>query len=245
MKPTFHCSECQNALTWGEKFCGNCGRPVEWPTEAPDRKSAQPSRREKKETRAEVKPAAASWKMMVGFALFLVAGVIILELATGTKNIPVASVPQAQQQPASPAANMQAMGKLNELEQIANASPNDLKARLDVANFAHDNRFYDKAIESYKIYLEKKPNDPDALVDIGICYNDEGNLEEARKYMEKALKVSPKHLLAHFNLGIVSLRGGDLKGANDWFKKVVAISPNSEIGQRAQQLLSEHLNAGQ
>ena len=242
MKPTFLCSECQHELAWGDQFCGSCGRPVEWPTEAPGRKSPQPSRREKKESRQEAKPAAASWKMMVGFALFLVAGVIILELVTGTKNIPVASAPP---QESGASANMQAMSKLTELEQIVNANPNDLKARLDVANFAHDNRFYDKAIENYKTYLEKKPDDPDALVDLGICYNDEGNLVEARKYMERALKSSPKHLMAHYNLGIVSLRGGDLNGANEWFKKVVAISPESEIGQRAQQLLKEHLNAGQ
>lgn len=181
--------------------------------------------------------------MMVGFALFLVVGVVVLELLTGPKSLPVTSAPQQEVGGAS--ANMQAMTRLNELEQIANANPNDMKARLDAANFAHDNRFYDKAIEHYKTYLVKKPNDPDALVDLGICYNDEGNLEEARKYMEQALKSSPKHLLGHFNLGIVSLRQGDLKGANVWFTKVVAISPNSEIGQRAQQLLKEHLSAGQ
>ena len=242
MKPTFLCSECRHELTWGEKFCGSCGRPVEWPTETPGRKTAEPSKRERKEQRSEGKPAAASWKLMVGFALFLVGGVIVLELLTGTKNVPVATAPQ--QQPGT-SANMEAMSRLNELEQLANSNPNDLKARLDVANFAHDNRFYDKAIEHYKLYLEKKPDDPDALVDLGICYNDEGSLEEAKKYMQRALKSSPKHLLAHFNLGIVSLRGGDLKGANEWFEKVVAISPNSEVGQRAQQLLKEHLNAGQ
>lgn len=242
MKPTFSCSECQHELAWGDQFCGSCGIPVEWPTGAVERKSSQPSRREKKQQRSDGKPAAASWKMMVGFALFLVAGVVALELLTGPKSLPVASAPQ---QEVGASANMQAMTRLNELEQVANASPNDLKARLAVANFAHDNRFYDKAIEHYKTYLEKKPNDPDALVDLGICYNDEGNLTEARKYMEQALKSSPKHLLGHFNLGIVSLRQGDLKGANDWFTKVVAISPNSEIGQRAQQLLKEHLSAGQ
>ncbi len=242
MKPTIHCSECQQELSWGDQYCGNCGKQVEWPEET-RAQAGKPPREKKGGRKIEKSPAAASWKAMLAVAVFIVAGVIILELLTGgTRNVPTGSTPPAQ---AGTGANMEAMNKLNELEQAANANPGDLKARLTVANFAHDSRFYEKAIQHYKLYLEKKPDDPDALVDLGICFNDLGNLDEARKYMEQALKGAPKHLLAHFNLGIVSLRSGDMKAANDWFKKTVALSPNSEIGQRAQQLLNDHLNAGQ
>lgn len=242
MKPTIQCSECQHELAWGDQFCGSCGLPIEWPSGAPAQKTPYQPRPGKKDRRQAEKSAVTSWKMMVAVAAFLVVGVISLELLTGTKNVPVGS--PAPTQPGS-SANMEAMNKLTELEQSANANPADLQARLTVANYAHDNRFFDKAIENYKIYLVKKPDDPDALVDLGICYNDLGNLDDARSYMERAVKVSPKHLLGHFNLGIVNLRAGDLKAANDWFKKTVALSPNSEIGQRAQQLLNEHLNTGQ
>jgi hypothetical protein len=31
-----------------------------------------------------------------------------------------------------------------------------------------------------------------------------------------------------------------MKESNDWFRKTVALAPNSEVGKRAQQLLSQH-----
>ena len=247
MKPSFRCSECQHELFWGEQYCGNCGRPIEWPDGTQGKGESQPRKpaheKRSKPDKSEHKAApAASWKMMLGFALILIAGVVALELLTETKNIPAGAAASPQSEPS---ANMQAMSRLTELEQIAAANPKNPKALVQVANFAHDNHFYDKAIDYYKQYLAKEPGDPDALVDLGICYNDLGNLEEARTAMEKALKFSPKHLLAHFNLGIVALRSGDMKGALDWFKKTAALSPNSEIGRRAQELITQHLNTAQ
>lgn len=242
MKPSYRCSECQHELSWGDQYCGNCGRPIDWPAEG-SRKPQGDGKRSRAERPEKKSPPAASWKLMLGFALFLVAGVVVLELLTETKNIPAGAPTPTQS--ADPSANMQAMNQLGELEQIAKANPGTPKALLQVANFAHDNHFYDKAVDYYKQYLAKEPKDADALVDLGICYNDLGNLDEARASMEQALKYSPKHVLAHFNLGIVSLRSGDMKGALEWFKQTVALSPNSEIGKRAQELITQHLNAGQ
>lgn len=241
MKPTFHCSECEYELSWGDQYCGNCGRPVEWPAAVPSGKSHGEPRRPKAEREKKAAPAV-SWKMMLGFAVFLIAGVVALEMLTETKNIPTGT---SAASPAGASANMQAMNRLTELEQTASANPGNPQALLMVANFAHDNKFYDKAIDYYKQYLAAKPKDSDALVDLGICYNDLGNLDQARSSMEEALKYSPNHLLAHFNLGIVALRSGDMKSSLEWFKKTVAISPNSEIGKRAQELITQHLNAGQ
>ncbi len=175
---------------------------------------------------------------MAGFAVFLVGGVIVLEMLTGTRTVPVQPAQQLQQGGAG--ANMEAVKHLNELESQVSANPNDAAQRLHLANFAHDNRFYDKAIEHYRKYLESNPKDPDALVDLGICYNDIGNFTEARSFMMKALEVSPKHLLAHFNLGIVNLKAGDIEQSNEWFKKTSALSPDSEIGKRAKALLEQH-----
>jgi len=175
---------------------------------------------------------------MAGFAVFLVGGVIVLELLTGTGTVPVQPAQPVQQE--GMGANMEAMQHLNELEAQVSANPNDAAQRLHLANFAHDNRFYDKAIEHYHKYLEKNPKDPDALVDLGICYNDIGRFTEAQSFMMKALEISPKHLLAHFNLGIVNLKAGDIEQSNEWFKKTAALSPDSEVGKRAQSLLEQH-----
>jgi cytochrome c-type biogenesis protein CcmH/NrfG len=236
MKPIFLCSECRNEIRWGEKFCGSCGRPVEWPSGKTEASEQKRSVKEEKQKTRSASPPAVSWKMMVGFAVFLVGGVIVLELLTGTKTVPVQ--PAQMSQPAG--ANMEAMNHLRELEQQVSANPSDTKLRLHLANFAHDNRFYDKAIEQYRKYLESEPRDPDALVDLGICYNDVGNLDEAKIWMKKALENSPKHVLAHFNLGIVHLKAGEVEQANEWFRKTVQLDPNSEVGKRAQSLLEQH-----
>lgn len=234
MKPIILCSECRNEVRWGEKYCGSCGRPVEWP-DGPATGAPRRAKEEQKKSRPAPAPAV-SWKLMVGFAVFLVGGVVVLELLTGTKNLPVQpSLPPQQQ-----GANMEAMNHLNELEQQVSANPKDAKRRLHLANFAHDNRFFDKAIEHYRRYLELEPRDADALVDLGICYNDVGNLGEAKVWMRKALEVSPKHVLAHFNLGIVHLKAGEIEQSNEWFRKTADLDPNSEVGKRAKSLLEQH-----
>lgn len=236
MKPILLCSECRTELQWGEKFCSSCGRPVELPSQRDSKR--QPSEPKSEKSRPQ-SPPALSWKMMAGFAVFLVGGVIVLELLTGTGTVPVQSTQPPVQQGAA-GANMEAMEHLTELEAQVSANPGDAAQRLHLANFAHDNRFYDKAIEHYRKYLETNPKDTDALVDLGICYNDIGNFAEARSQMMKALELSPKHLLAHFNLGIVSLKSGDIEKSNEWFKKTLALSPDSEVGKRAKSLLEQH-----
>lgn len=236
MKPRILCSECQTQLSWGDRFCGKCGAKVEWPSESEGgRGNLHPERRTVKDSpKRSAQPA--SWKLIGGLAVFLIGGVVVLELVTGKREIPAVQSGNT----GGTAANMQALQHLEELEKKADANPKDPKPRLELANHLHDNRFYDKAVAAYKKYLELSPNDADALVDLGICLNDLGNTEEAARWMKKALKNSPGHLLAHFNLGIVSLRAGDLPGANEWFKKTVALSPESEIGKRAQELLKQH-----
>lgn len=229
MKPRILCTKCESELSLGDRFCGSCGAEVEW--------SGAPwgPKREQKEAGKRV-AQSGSWKMIGGLALFLVGGVVALELLTGNRQVP--SVPASDA--AGTAANIQSLKHIEELETKANANPTDTKARLELANHLHDSRFYDRAIAEYKKYLELKPDDPDALVDLGICFNDIGQTGEAAAWMQKALKVSPKHLLAHFNLGIVSLRAGDLKAANDWFKKTAALAPDSEVGKRAGEMLRQH-----
>jgi Flp pilus assembly protein TadD len=84
------------------------------------------------------------------------------------------------------------------------------------------------------------PKDADARVDMGICYKELGNFKEAENEMKTALQYIPNHLNAHYNLGIVYLSEGNFQESNTWFKKTVALDPASEVGKRAQQLLTQH-----
>lgn len=201
----------------------------------PQRQEAKPQS-PRDEKKYKVAPVVNSWKLVAGFFAFLIVGITLMQFLSGTNTIPSMPSQTAQQ----PAANMQAMPQIEEMEKQVAANPNNHELILRLANLLQDNRFFDRAIKYYKDYLTKHPNDANARVDMGICYNDMGNLEQAKKEIGLALTYEPKHLFAHYNLGIVHLRSGEIEKANEWFEKVVALDPQSEVAQRAQQLLIQH-----
>jgi predicted negative regulator of RcsB-dependent stress response len=307
MKPKIYCPYCNAELRWGDKFCGNCGKQIEWSdAEQPQPGEAQESspqsdqvdltcpscgtvnkpgsercktcgsdlrihsrpvtaassaapkqgKREVRSTKKELKTPSFlnSWKPAVALVVVIVAAVLIQNYVE--KANVSAQAPQEQttvpQQPAT--ANMAAIPQIQQMEQQVKANPADLGLTLQLANFLSDNRFYDKAISYYQAYLKKKPKDTNARVDMGICYKEIGEYDTAMQEMKQALKYDPTHLFATFNLGIVALDKGKMymdqgqmdkaneliKESNDWFKKTVALAPTSEVGKRAQQLLSQH-----
>jgi tetratricopeptide (TPR) repeat protein len=141
-----------------------------------------------------------------------------------------------------PGPGPQAGTQLAELENRIRENPENHEFVLQVANFAHDNGYFDKAIIYYDEYLGHHPDDVNAIVDKGICYHELQRSDEAIGIMKGALEIQPDHLQANFNLGIVNLQTGNIEESNRWFSKVVAIAPNSDIGKRAQELLAPHSN---
>ena len=188
--------------------------------------------------------------MLVGFIAFIGVGAFFLELLTAKK---IENVPHVHEQE-QPAATLQVLQQIEEMEQRLSARSDDQALRLQLANLLHDSRFYDRAIQRYNEYLQTNPTDADARVDLGICYYETDRTGEAKQQMMKALESSPNHLLGHFNLGIVNLRiaqaemtSGNterankaVEEANEWFRKTVALDPNGSAGQRAQRLLTDH-----
>ncbi len=309
MKPKISCPYCNAELRWGDKFCGKCGKPIEWSdtgvSEANDNEhastrnerveltcatcgtvnrpgsqhcrtcgsdlrapsktlgQASPSgqkqtRRVQRSSKKEVKTltVANTWKPAVVLVVIVVAAVFI-EMYTSKENIPQQVTEQKTAVPQQPAgANMAVLPQIEDMERQVKADPTNFGLTLQLANFLSDNRFYDKAITYYQAYLQKKPKDTNARVDMGICYKEIGQYDNATREMRKALEYDPTHLFAAFNLGIVALDEGKMymdqgqmdkangliKESNDWFKKTVALAPTSEVGKRAQQLLSQHSN---
>jgi cytochrome c-type biogenesis protein CcmH/NrfG len=225
-------------------FCESCGVKLDSPAQPVRATQQEVSRKDRssKPTRlsgsASDEPAPmATWKMVAGLAVFLIVGVLGLELLTA-KRVPVEE--HDHDHPPANSANMQVLPQIEALEKKISADPNDLQSILGLANLLQDNRFYDRAIVQYDSYLRKKPNDADALVDRGICYYDMGRYAEARSSMLQALKIDAKHVLGHFNLGIVSLREGNMKESNEWFRKTIALAPDSPAGQQAKQFREQH-----
>lgn len=234
------CKMCGADNEVGTEFCHACGANLSAQSQqSPQRKKPKEQHRKAGEKNIPGSTIASSWKTIVGFIVFVVAGVLILEYATGKKDLPQAT---QQSEPAA-GANMQAVSQIAEMEKQIAANPNDLQAMLRLANFLQDNRFYDKAIKYYGSYLEKNPKDTNARVDFGICYFDLGRLDEAQRQMELALKNDPKHQVAHLNLGVVNLRAGKINEANEWFKRAVELGPTTSAGQQAQQFLNQHSNS--
>ena len=132
------------------------------------------------------------------------------------------------------------MNDIDALQKDVDANPKDAASLLRLANALHDAKFAPRAIEMYKKYLTIKPADPDARVDMAICYFESGDSPTALKEMRTALKYDPKHQMATFNIGIVNLNQGNLQESNEWFKKTVALGPNTQVAQRAQQILTQH-----
>ena len=136
--------------------------------------------------------------------------------------------------------SLENINEMTELENKIKANPEDMESTLHLAHLQQDSKFYEKAIENYKKYLEKNPKDADARVDMGICFYNLGDNTSAINEMETALKYQPNHQIACLNLGIVNLTAQNVEASKEWFKKAVAIDPNSEAGKRAQELLKSH-----
>ncbi|MGD1045403.1 MAG: tetratricopeptide repeat protein [Bacteroidota bacterium] len=242
MRPKIVCTQCGSALTQKDVLCPSCGVAVDWAdtvTTVEHASQKDAPKKEIRENKSQSKNISAAWssKSFLGaiavIALAIVAYAVLIEKRTG-----VDVVQQHASQPIN--AQLQFPTVIQELENSVAANPDDMSLTLQLANSLHDGLFYEKAIPYYKTYLMMNPKDANARVDMGICYKELGNFTEAENEMKTALRYVPNHLNAHFNLGIVYLSEGNLQESNTWFKKTVALDPGSEVGKRAQQLLTQH-----
>ena len=239
------CPKCGSENAVDADFCGSCGVKLKaQETVSPGKQQSGQARSATKQGKARVEKKNRessspmfSWKVISGFLGLLLILVVALELFPSRDQ---QTTKQTSTTSLAPAANMQLVNQISDLEKRVAANPDDMRSLLTLANVCQDGRFFDKAIAQYRKYLEKNPRDANARVDMGICYFETSSLEEARKEMEMALKSDPKHVAAHFNLGIVSLRAGKIKEANEWFKKTIALAPNTDMGQQAKQILEQH-----
>lgn len=82
----------------------------------------------------------------------------------------------------------------------------------------------EKAVEIYKLILEKKPNHPRILFNLGIAYARLNRIQEAEKVYQKVLVIKPDFVEAHNNLGEIYLRQGRIAEAEEEFLKAVELS---------------------
>ena len=171
----------------------------------------------------------------------IIAVFIFALVATGAFDSGISeSVNIVNEQTSTVGVDLANLEEINQLEEKLKANPEDIESTLHLSHLLQDAGFYDKAIASYKKYLEKNPKNADARVDMAICYYNLNDYTNAINEMETAIKYQPSHQLAHLNLGIVNLAAQNVDASKAWFRKAVELDPNSEAGKRAQELLNSH-----
>jgi tetratricopeptide (TPR) repeat protein len=235
------CTLCGHANSPGSAVCSECGSALG----EGSAKAAAPTKAVKgKKTSPEGAPLSflQSWKLTAGVGLLLVATLIFLRLNRQGGSA----------EPAMPPQHDELVKEIESLQKMVDADPNNDDALIRLGNIYYDQRMFPRAIMMYERYLERNASNANARVDLGVSYfelalQDSVRRGEyfasAKKEIEEALKYAPKHQLAYYNLGMVNLHTGDIEKATEWFRKCYAIDSTTEAGQRAHQLVKNHVTA--
>ncbi len=248
------CAACGQSNPPGTEFCGSCGARLA------SRATAKGAKRERerapRETgKRERKKGASSvgiWQIISVAAVLALVGYLVYDQIRGEKTgTQVSAESGVTQDGGSPAAGIGPRSvDLKPLEDAVRENPGDAAAQLRFANALNDNGRLTEAIGAYRRYLAMRPKDADARTDFAICFFKQAQsdsihrdalLHEAAGEMEQAFNNAPRpHQPSAFNLGIVYLHLNDLDRSNTWFRKAVEINPESDLGKRAQNMITQH-----
>ena len=234
---TIICSSCGIVNQHSATQCVGCGSTL-----AEEEKKSNTETSHRKESKTGLQKNMWLKQIVAVFAVIVLFIVVYEYLTIPTPEIVRGNTVQQQQSMPQDHnhTDSNALQKINELEAALKTNPSNAELLLEFANRLQDARFFPRAIEAYKKYLNLNRSDVDARVDLGICYFESGEIETAVSEIESVIKVQPKHQMAMFNLGIIYLNTNNLKKSNEWFTKCVEVNPSTEIAQRAQQILTQH-----
>lgn len=94
-----------------------------------------------------------------------------------------------------------------ELREQAEASPEDSRAALELANFLYDLERWDDAVFWYRRTLELDPRDTDARTDLATCYYNLERFDEAMAAYRGVLELERNKPQALYGLALAQLRG--------------------------------------
>ena len=127
-----------------------------------------------------------------------------------------------------------------QLQAVLATNPDNIDARIQLANAYFDSRQWDKAVNEYSKVLEKNPNNPDVRTDLGICYREIGDFDKALEEFKKASDEDPKHLNSRFNIGVVyNFDKKDYANAKKAWEDYLKIAPAGEKTDEARRFLEQ------
>lgn len=123
------------------------------------------------------------------------------------------------------------------LREKAEASPNDPKAALELANFLFDIERWEDATFWYKRGLTLEPKNTDARTDLATCYYNLKRYDEAIQEYNVVLELEPNKPQALYGLALARLNGKkDVAGARQAYEQLRRNHPDfpwtQELAQR-------------
>jgi Tfp pilus assembly protein PilF len=245
---TVTCNSCGHANPPGGEFCSSCGARLSLPASRRSRRGGKDLLRPRKRGKPPVTWAGV-WQIISVVAVLALLSYLVYTQIHGEKS-PAPRETAAPQAGLSLQRAVPPMVDLTPLEDAVRLHPSDATLQLRLANALHDGGMLSRAIDAYGKYLAMRPKNPDARTDMGICYfqlaqadslNRESLLLKAASVMEEAFNTATRpHQPSAFNLGVVYLHLSDLQKSNSWFRKAVQIDPASDLGKRAQNMITQH-----
>jgi tetratricopeptide (TPR) repeat protein len=86
--------------------------------------------------------------------------------------------------------------EIKHLEEVVVANPEDLEARLAIAQLYYENGDYSKAIQYAEPVLKARPDDPATLFLLGIVYSETGQTEIAVASLERLVEIRQESPMA-------------------------------------------------
>ncbi len=121
-------------------------------------------------------------------------------------------------------------------------APDDMQARVDLANARLGKGDADGAIREYRSALEWNPRDEQVHYGLGKLYNDKGSYERAVAELRRATALDPEFVDAWVSLGEVYEDKGLYEKAIDSYRRALAVQPNHSGATYDLALAYEHVN---
>ncbi|RPI25781.1 MAG: tetratricopeptide repeat protein [Acidobacteria bacterium] len=186
---------------------------------------------------------------LVGIAIGFVLGFFTSDLIK-KEPAPVGASPAVTQDAGQLPENhpsMEDMQRLQDLQQRAEANPNDKEARVALANSYYDMQRFDAAIKWYEEAVRLDPNNPNVNTDLGTSYLYTNNPQKAIELYQKSLAADPKHPQTLQNLGFAYFSLTKFQDAIAVWEKLLTLHPEYQHKAEIEKQITAakaHLSAG-
>ena len=140
----------------------------------------------------------------------------------------------------TPLASLESRQAILELQSHLEHQPDDVEARLRLANALFDAGRHAEAVTEYEQVLAARPHDADVRTDLGVSLRETGQPQLAAAAFRQAIADSPRHANAHYDLGVVlAFDLHDTAGAIAAWERYLDLETNPDKIAQVRQALAE------